>query len=81
MPVIQGRTSRGAHVRALHYLLCEMLAERLGAPPSVNGTVALRDHIVALEKAYPTELGNSRTELDLAHYFDEETTDASRTNG
>lgn len=72
-------TSRGAHIRALHAALCEILSIRLSRPVRPGGEVALRDHIAALERAYPVEFGTSRTTLDLEHYYAEEEDDDGET--
>jgi len=57
-------TSRGVHIRALHALLCDYLSDAIATGPRAGGAVALRDHIGALERAYPRELG--LTESDVA---------------
>jgi len=58
-------TSRGVHIRALHHVLCDMLSDAI-ATPRPGGAVALRDHIAALERAYPAELGLNESELAQA---------------
>lgn len=70
--VIRSGTSRGAHIRALHAALCEILSQRLHEPVKAGGEVALREHIAALERAYPTEFGIDRHAIDLEQHFAEE---------
>jgi len=67
-PLLRGDTSRGVHVRALHALLCDYLADRIATGPATGGAVALRNHIAALERTYPRELGVYDTDIaqDLA---------------
>jgi len=68
--IIRGtvRTSRGAHVRALAQALADLI-DFLPEYPS-HRRVALRDHLAALQRAYP-ELQN---EVDnyVAHLQEDE---------
>lgn len=52
--LIRGSTSRGAHIRALHAGL--LAIEGLLESGPTHKRVALRDHRMALERAYPTLL-------------------------
>lgn len=60
--VIRGSTSRGAHVRALHAGLLA-LEDLLESHPT-HKRIALRDHRMALERAYPSLL--TVTDSDVA---------------
>lgn len=66
--IIRGSTSRGAHVRAIWYALVT-LEDLLEAGPTYK-RVALRDHRMALERAYPTLL--MVTDSDVAQALAEE---------
>lgn len=60
--LIRGSTSRGAHIRALHGALLA-LEDLLESGPTYK-RVALRNHRSALERAYPTLL--TVTDSDVA---------------
>jgi len=49
--IFRGSTSRGAHIRALAELLVSFLEALPDAP--THRRVALRDHLMALIRAYP----------------------------
>lgn len=71
--VIRTSTSRGAHIRALHAAL-SALADVYDGPS--HKRVAIRDHLAALERAYPFL---RLTESDVAQAVaeeDDETIDA-----
>lgn len=66
--IIRGSTSRGAHIRALHSALADII-DFLPDYPSER-RVRLRDCKAALERAYP-ELRNE-VDNEVAHFQEEE---------
>lgn len=65
--IIRGSTSRGAHICALHAGL--LAIEDLLESGPTHKRVALRDHRMALERAYPSLL--LVTDSDIAQHLAE----------
>lgn len=71
--VTTSRTSRGAHVRALYAALQEILSIRLSEAARTGGEAHLRDHIAALERAYPMYLRVTPSDIEqLVKELDDE---------
>lgn len=62
-PIVRRDTSLGVHVRALAATMANMLYEQLHGATRPGGTVALRDHLAALLRAYPEYLELNEVEL------------------